>query len=160
MSVCVPVTWYAINLKLDAFVDMGSRLGSTKHVLVSVVVQMTDNLLLGMLPRVHNHNVVSAIQWRATGEAHIAGLLFRTFLGPKRGPLILAMFSISGAEAPEACFEACLKMLCSNDEALVSLEACFQVCLKGIFLRQQEAVLLQHKFSVETASCVALNRQT
>ena len=34
-------------------------------------------------------------------------------------------------------------MLCSNDEALVSLEACFQVCLKGIFLRQQEAVLLQ-----------------
>ena len=113
-----------------------------------------------MLPRVHNHNLVSAIQWRATGEAHIAGLLFRTFLGPKRGPLILAMFSISGAEAPEACFEACLKMLCSNDEALVSLEACFQVCLKGIFLRQQEAVLLQHKFSVETASCVALNRQT
>ena len=128
---------------------MGLRLGSTKHVLVSVVAQMTDHWycnLLGMLPRVHNHNLVSAIQWRATGEAHIAGLLFRTFLGPKRGPLILAMFSISGAEAPEACFEACLKILCSNDEALVSLEACLQVCLKGIFLRQQEAVLLQHKF--------------
>ena len=45
---CVPVTWYAINLKLDAFVDMGSRLGSTKHVLVSVVVQMTDNLVISL----------------------------------------------------------------------------------------------------------------
>ena len=85
---------------------------------------------------------------------------FVPFWGPKRGLLILAMFSISGAEAPKACFEACLKMLCSNDDALVSLEACFQVCLKSIFLRQQEAVLLQNKFSVETASCVALNRQT
>ena len=153
-----------LKLKPDAFVDMGLRLGHMLHkACVGVSGCANDRQfgnLLGMLPRVHNHNVVSAIQWRATGEAHIAGLLFRTFLGPKRGPLILAMFSISGAEAPEACFEACLKMLCSNDEALVSLEACFQVCLKGIFLRQQEAVLLQHKFSVETASCVALNRQT
>ena len=48
VCVCVPVTWYAINLKLDAFVDMGSRLGSTKHVLVSVVVQMTDNLVISL----------------------------------------------------------------------------------------------------------------
>ena len=92
-----------------------------------------------MLPRVHNHNLVSAIQWRAIlGRPILRVWLFRTFLGPKRGPLILAMFSISGAEAPEACCEASLKMWCSNDEALVSLEACFQVCLKGIFLRQQE----------------------
>ena len=37
-----------LKLKLDAFVDMGSRLGSTKHVLVSVVVQMTDNLVISL----------------------------------------------------------------------------------------------------------------
>ena len=57
-----------LKLKPDAFVDMGLRLGSTKHVLVSVVVQMTDTTgnLLGMLSRVHSHNVVSAIQWRAS----------------------------------------------------------------------------------------------
>ena len=88
------------------------------------------------------------------------GSAFSYLFGAKKGTPYLVMFSISGAEAPDACFEACLKMFCSNDEALVSLEVCFQVCLKGIFLRQQEAVLLQHKFSVETASCVALNCQT
>ena len=53
------------------------------------------------------------------------------------------MFSISSAEAAEACFEACIELLCSNDEGLLSLEACFEVYLKGIFLRQQETVLLQ-----------------
>ena len=37
-----------LKLKPDAFVDMGLRLGSTKHVLVSVVVQMTDNLVISL----------------------------------------------------------------------------------------------------------------
>ena len=57
-----------LKLKPDAFVDMGLRLGSTKHVLVSGVVQNDRQFgnLLGMLSRVHSHNVVSAIQWKAS----------------------------------------------------------------------------------------------
>ena len=37
-----------LKLKPDAFVDMGFRLGSKKHVLVSVVVQMTDSLVISL----------------------------------------------------------------------------------------------------------------
>ena len=52
MCVCVrvPVTWYAIDLNLNLMLSLtwACVWAPEKHVLVSVVVQMTDNLVISL----------------------------------------------------------------------------------------------------------------
>ena len=102
LCVCVPVTWYAINLKLDAFVDMGSRLGSTKHVLVSVVVQMTDNLVISLAccPEFTIITWFRPFNGELLGRPILRVCFFVPFWGQKGDPLFWPCFQFLEPKPP------------------------------------------------------------
>ena len=102
VCVCVPVTWYAINLKLDAFVDMGSRLGSTKHVLVSVVVQMTDNLVISLAcgPEFTIITWFRPFNGELLGRPILRVCFFVPFWGQKGDPLFWPCFQFLEPKPP------------------------------------------------------------